>query len=37
MSLMAGFDFAAEIPNETVLKLIEDNLQIGGVAVEPAL
>jgi hypothetical protein len=32
---MAGFDFVAEISNETVLKLIENNLQIGGVSASP--
>lgn len=35
MSLMAGFDFITEISNETMRKLIENNLQIGGVPVSP--
>ena len=35
MSLMAGFDLVAEISNETVRKLLEKNLQIGGVPVNP--
>jgi hypothetical protein len=32
---MAGFDFLAEVSNETVLKLIEQNLKIGGVSASP--
>ena len=35
MSLLAGFDFLTEISNETIRKLLENNLQIGGVAVSP--
>jgi hypothetical protein len=35
MTLMAGFDFVAEISNETLLKLIENNLKFGGVSVSP--
>jgi hypothetical protein len=32
---MAGFDFVTEVSNETIRKLIMNNLQIGGVAVSP--
>ncbi len=35
MSLMAGFDFVAEISNETIRKLIERNLTLGGTAASP--
>ncbi|MDQ3918329.1 MAG: hypothetical protein M3348_07610 [Acidobacteriota bacterium] len=35
MTLMAGFDLVAEISNETVRKLLEKNLQIGGAPVNP--
>lgn len=35
MSLMAGFDFIAEMSNETIRKLIETNLQIGGITASP--
>lgn len=33
MTLLAGFDFLTEVSNETIRKLIQSNLQIGGVAV----
>jgi len=35
MSLLAGFDLVTEISNETILKLLKKNLQIGGVSVVP--
>ncbi len=35
MSLMAGFDFVAEISNETIRKLVERNLTIGGAQASP--
>lgn len=35
MSLMAGFDLVTEISNETILKLLKKNLQIGGEQVNP--
>jgi hypothetical protein len=35
MSLMAGFDFLTEISNDTIRKLIEQNLQIGGQQIVP--
>jgi|GEM_PF-2666952 len=35
MSLMAGFDFVAEISNATLLKLVKGQLQIGGTPANP--
>jgi len=35
MSLMAGFDLVTEISNETIRKLLENNLQIGGAPISP--
>ncbi len=35
MSTLAGFDFVTEISNATILKLIKNSLQIGGVSVNP--
>lgn len=35
MSLLAGFDLVTEISNETITKLLENNLQIGGQSVSP--
>jgi len=35
MSLLAGFDFASEISNATILKLIKANLTIQGVPASP--
>jgi hypothetical protein len=35
MSLLAGFDFVTEISQETILKLIKNNLQIGGMPATP--
>jgi hypothetical protein len=35
MSLLAGFDFVAEVTNEVIRRLIKTNLQIGGVPANP--
>jgi hypothetical protein len=35
MSLMSGFDLLIEISNETIRKLLQTNLQIGGVSANP--
>jgi len=35
MSLLAGFDFVSEISNETILKLIRTNFELGGISADP--
>lgn len=35
MTLLAGYDFCSEVNNETLLKLIESKLTIGGVIASP--
>src|SRR5215468_6510538 len=35
MSLISGFDLLIEISNETIRKLLQTNLQIGGVSANP--
>ncbi len=35
MTLLAGFDLVTEISNETIVKQLKKNLQVGGAPVNP--